>query len=49
MAADRSVKFPDSTLAGVPILLFDRDHHGSEAYRSLAKEIAYAQPANIAR
>jgi chromosome partitioning protein len=35
----RSVRFADSTLAGQPLLLFDRDHQGAQAYRDLAREI----------
>ena len=35
----RSVRFADSTLAGQPLLLFDKDHAGAQAYRDLAKEI----------
>ena len=35
----RSVRFADSTLAGQPLLVFDKDHQGSLAYRQLAQEI----------
>jgi chromosome partitioning protein len=35
----RSVRFADSSLAGKPLLLFDKDHQGAQAYRDLAKEI----------
>lgn len=35
----RSVRFADSTLAGQPLLLFDKDHQGAQAYRDLAREI----------
>jgi chromosome partitioning protein len=40
----RSVRFPDSTVAGQPLLLFDTDHHGAQAYRDLAKEIQAYEP-----
>ena len=44
----RSVKFADSTIAGQPLLLFDTDHKGAQAYRELAQEIAaYDQKARI--
>lgn len=35
----RSVRFRDSTLAGVPMLTYDPTHAGSEAYRTLAREV----------
>lgn len=35
----RSIRFADSTLAGVPILQYDRNASGSEAYRHLAQEV----------
>ena len=35
----RSVRFRDSTLAGVPMLTYDPTHPGAEAYRSLAREV----------
>jgi len=40
----RSVRFADSTVAGQPLLLFDTDHHGAQAYRDLAKEIHTYEP-----
>lgn len=44
----RSVRFADSTVAGEPLLLFDRDHHGSQAYMALALEIAaHERPARV--
>jgi chromosome partitioning protein len=36
---DYSIKHPESTLAGEPILLYDPDHSGSIAYRKLAEAI----------
>lgn len=42
----RSVRFADSTLAGQPLLLYEQDHQGAQAYRELAEEIrAYEQEA----
>jgi chromosome partitioning protein len=42
----RSVRFADSTLAGQPLLLYQHDHQGAQAYRELAEEIrAYEQQA----
>ncbi len=35
----RSIRFADSTLAGVPILQYDKRSAGSEAYRHLAQEV----------
>lgn len=35
----RSVRFRDSTLAGVPLLTYDSSHPGSVAYRTLAREV----------
>jgi len=35
----RSVRFADSTLAGQPLLLYQQDHQGAQAYRELAEEI----------
>ena len=46
----RSVKFADSSLAGQPLLLFDKDHQGAQAYRQLTKEIkAYEQQTSLSR
>jgi len=35
----RSVRFRDSTVAGVPMLTFDSAHPGALAYRKLAREV----------
>ena len=35
----RSVKFADSSIAGQPLMMFDRDHQGATAYEELAQEI----------
>lgn len=35
----RTVKFPDASVAGAPILDFAPDHPAAEAYRSLAREL----------
>lgn len=35
----RSVRFRDSTLAGVPLLTYDSAHPGAAAYRALAREV----------
>lgn len=35
----RSVRFRDSTLAGVPLLAYDTAHPGAAAYRALAQRI----------
>lgn len=46
----RTVRFPDSTLDGRPLMLFDPESEGSEGYRELTKEVlAHVQsPAAIA-
>ena len=35
----RSVRFRDSTLAGMPLLAFDSSHAGAAAYRALARKV----------
>ncbi|THG32411.1 ParA family protein [Naasia lichenicola] len=35
----RTVKFPDASVAGVPILQFAPDHAAAQAYRQLAREL----------
>ena len=46
----RSVRFADSTLAGQPLLLYEQDHQGAQAYRELAQEIrTYEQATNSSR
>jgi chromosome partitioning protein len=35
----RSVRFRDSTLAGVPLLAYDASHAGAAAYRALAQKV----------
>lgn len=37
----RTVKFPDSTVVGIPITQFAPDHSAAEAYRELARELIY--------
>lgn len=45
----RSIRFADSTLAGQPLLLLDRDHQGAQAYRELAQELhAYEHTSPLA-
>lgn len=39
----RTIKFADSAVAGVPILIYDKRSEGAEAYRQLAKEILQEQ------
>jgi chromosome partitioning protein len=43
----RSIRFADSTIAGQPLLLFDKDHKGAQAYRELAQEIRSHGEANV--
>ena len=40
----RTVKFPDSTVAGEPITAYAGNHPGAEAYRQLAKEVLRRWP-----
>lgn len=41
----RTIRFPDSTLDGRPLLIFDAASEGSQGYRELTKEVlAYVQP-----
>jgi chromosome partitioning protein len=35
----RTVRFPDATVAGEPITVFDPASNGASAYRELAKEV----------
>lgn len=37
----RTVKFPDSTVVGIPITQFAPDHSAAEAYRDLARELIH--------
>jgi len=37
----RTVKFPDASVSGTPILQFAPDHAASEAYRQLARELVH--------
>ena len=37
----RTIRFADSTLAGVPILMYDSNSDAAEAYRALAKEVLH--------
>ncbi|HVT69310.1 MAG TPA: hypothetical protein VHF26_16285, partial [Trebonia sp.] len=36
---NRTVRFPDATVAGEPITSFDSGSRGASAYRELAKEV----------
>jgi chromosome partitioning protein len=36
---NRTVRFPDATVAGEPITSFDSGSMGANAYRELAKEV----------
>lgn len=38
---NRTVKFPDASVAGTPITEFAPDHHAAEQYRQLARELVY--------
>lgn len=38
----KSIRFPESTVAGKPLLEYDPAHAGSEAYRALAREVLRA-------
>jgi chromosome partitioning protein len=35
----RTVKFPDASVAGLPITIFAPDHAAAQAYRQLAREL----------
>ena len=37
----RTVKFPDATVAAIPITAFAPDHQASKAYRQLARELVF--------
>lgn len=41
----RTVKFPETTVAGEPITTYASSSRGAEAYRSLAREVLYRCPA----
>jgi chromosome partitioning protein len=36
---DYSVRHPEATLAGIPIVLYDPDHSGAIAYKRLAEVV----------
>ena len=38
---NRTVKFPDASVAGTPITEFAPDHHAAEQYRQLARELVH--------
>jgi chromosome partitioning protein len=38
----KSVRFPESTVAGKPLLEYDPSHPGAKAYRTLAQEVLNA-------
>ncbi len=38
---NRTVKFPDASVAATPITEFAPDHHAAEQYRQLARELVY--------
>lgn len=38
----KSIRFPESTVAGKPLLEYDPSHPGAEAYRALAREVLRA-------
>jgi chromosome partitioning protein len=40
---NRTVKFPDASVAGTPITEFAPDHHAAEQYRQLARELVHRQ------
>ena len=48
---NRTVRFPDATVAGEPITTFDPSSLGANAYRELAREVLsrWPQPATMAR
>jgi chromosome partitioning protein len=48
---NRTVRFPDATVAGEPITTFDPSSLGANAYRELAREVLarWHQPATMAR
>lgn len=37
----RTVKFPDATVAGIPVIQFAPDHQAAQAYRSVARELIF--------
>lgn len=37
----RTIKFPDASVAGVPIIVFAPDHQAADAYRQLARELIF--------
>lgn len=41
---NRTVRFPDATVAGEPITRFDSSSAGANAYRELAKEVLARWP-----
>jgi chromosome partitioning protein len=48
---NRTVRFPDATVAGEPITTFDPSSLGANAYRELAREVLsrWSEPATMAR
>lgn len=40
---NRTVKFPDASVAGTPITTFAPEHHAAEQYRQLARELVHRQ------
>ncbi|MBN9142253.1 MAG: ParA family protein [Micrococcales bacterium] len=42
---NRTVKFPDASVAGTPITEFAPDHHAAEQYRQLARELVFRHAA----
>lgn len=38
----KSIRFPESTVAGKPLLDYDPTHPGADAYRTLAREVLHA-------
>ncbi|HEX4813869.1 MAG TPA: ParA family protein [Nonomuraea sp.] len=48
---NRTVRFPDATVAGEPITTFDPSSLGASAYRELAREVLarWSEPATMAR
>ncbi|WP_166869716.1 MULTISPECIES: ParA family protein [unclassified Salinibacterium] len=40
---NRTVKFPDASVAGAPITTYAPDHQGAEQYRQLARELVHRQ------
>ena len=43
----KTVKFPESTVAGAPITSLDPGSAGAKAYRQLAREVIAARPPRI--